>query len=103
MLAVSVTNKHAMKLNESAESVQPQYGSPQPHDNRVTNAPAKPGRLLRLPAVMERCALGRSSIYAGVRNGTFVTPVRLSARAVGWREEEIDRWVSERVKTPRQA
>lgn len=62
-------------------------------------APTKPGRLLRLPAVMERCALGRSSIYAGVRAGTFPAPVRLSARAVGFREDEIERWVSERVKT----
>lgn len=59
---------------------------------------AQPGKLLRLPAVMERCALSRSSIYAGVKNGTFFAPVRLSARVVGWREEEIDRWVAERVK-----
>jgi prophage regulatory protein len=48
---------------------------------------------------MDRCALGRSSIYAGVKAGTFPAPVRLSARAVGFREDEIDRWVSERVKT----
>lgn len=69
--------------------------------NRVAHdaAPTKPGKLLRLPAVMERCALGRSSIYAGVKAGTFPAPVRLSARAVGFREEEIERWVSERVKT----
>ena len=89
-----------MSPNERIQLVQPLHGAtPQPHEVKVTSTPAKPGRLLRLPAVMERCALGRSSIYAGVRNGTFVTPVRLSARAVGWREEEIDRWVSERVKT----
>lgn len=93
------TTKHFMYSNESPKPVKPQHSAPQTHENRVTNTPAKPGRLLRLPAVMERCALGRSSIYAGVRNGTFVVPVRLSARAVGWREEEIDRWVSERVKT----
>ena len=84
----------------ASKPVQTLHGAnPQPHEVRATHTPAKPGRLLRLPAVMERCALGRSSIYAGVRNGTFVIPVRLSARAVGWREEEIDRWVSERVKT----
>lgn len=80
--------------------VQTLHGAtPQPYDGRVTVIPAKPGMLLRLPAVMMRCGLGRSSIYAGVKAGTFVAPVRLSARAVGWREEEIDRWVSERVKT----
>ena len=88
-----------MRLNGQTQPVQPLHGAtPQPHEGRVT-APSKPGRLLRLPAVMERCALGRSSIYAGVKNGTFVTPVRLSVRAVGWREEEIDRWVAERVTT----
>lgn len=89
-----------MSLNGQSNPAQSlQSATPEPHEGRATNAPAKPGMLLRLPAVMMRCGLGRSSIYSGVRNGTFVTPVRLSARAVGWREEEIDRWVSERVKT----
>ena len=88
-----------MRLNESSQPVQPTHGAtPQPHDGRVTATPTKPGKLLRLPAVMEQCALGRSSIYAGVKAGTFPAPVRLSARAVGFREDEIDRWVSERVK-----
>ena len=86
-----------MNLNKPLPlPVQSLHGAPpQPHEG---NTPAKPGRLLRLPAVMERCALGRSSIYAGVKAGTFPAPVRLSARAVGWREEDIDKWVSERVK-----
>ena len=89
-----------MRLNEPSQPVQAPHGAtPQPHDGGVTVTPAKPGKLLRLPAVMERCALGRSSIYAGVKAGTFPAPVRLSARAVGFREDEIDRWVSERVKT----
>ena len=78
-------------------STEPTQPVQTPHGATVT--PTKPGKLVRLNAVMERCALGRSSIYAGVKAGTFPTPVRLSARAVGWREEEIDRWVSERVKT----
>lgn len=92
-----VTTKHFMYSNESSKPAQSQHSTPQTHDNRVTNIPAKPGRLLRLPAVMERCALGRSSIYAGVKAGTFPAPVRLSARAVGWREDSLDRWVLERT------
>lgn len=89
-----------MTPNEPSKPVQTSHGAtPQSNDGRVAITVVKPGKLIRLPAVMEKCALGRSSIYAGVRNGTFVTPVRLSARAVGWREDEIDRWVSERVKT----
>jgi prophage regulatory protein len=58
---------------------------------------AKPEKLARLGAVEERVGLGKSSIYAGVKKGTFPAPVRLSARAVAWRESDIDRWVSERV------
>lgn len=59
--------------------------------------PTKPGRLLRLPAVEERTGLKKSSIYAGWKNNTFPAPVRLSTRAVAWREEDIDRFISERV------
>lgn len=80
-----------------------QNATPPPHDGQATITLAKPSRLIRLPAVIERCGLGRSSIYSGVRNGTFVVPVRISTRLVAWREEEIDRWVSERVKTGTQS
>ncbi len=72
--------------------------TPQPHENRVTIPPQKPGKLYRLPRVMDMTGLGKSSIYAGVKSGSFCAPVRLSARAVGWREEDIYKWISERVK-----
>lgn len=61
--------------------------------------PAKPDKLLRLPAVEERTGLKKSSLYAGAKAGTFPAPVRLSARAVAWRESDIDRWISERAAT----
>ena len=63
----------------------------QPHDGR--------DRLIRLPEVQARTGLGKSSIYAGVRVGTFPAPVRLSARAVAWRESGIDRWIADRLTT----
>jgi prophage regulatory protein len=53
--------------------------------------------ILRLPEVRKRIGLGRSSIYSLVRQGNFPPPVRLSARAVGWREIEIERWIAERA------
>lgn len=71
----------------------------QPHDGRVNVIPAKPGKLLRLPIVEDRTGKKKSSIYADVKARTFPAPVRLSARAVAWREEDIDRWISERVAT----
>lgn len=89
-----------MRLNELSKPTETPHGAtPKPYDGRVTVTPAKPGKLLRLPAVEERTGLKKSTIYAGVKAGTFPAPVRLSARAVGFREDEIDRWVSERVKT----
>lgn len=88
-----------MRLTEPSKPVQSTHGAaPQPFDGSVTVTPAKPGKLQRLPLVVERTGLGKSSIYAGAKAGTFPAPVRLSARAVAWREEDIDRWVSQRIK-----
>lgn len=71
--------------------------SPTPLDGRVTIAPSKPGKLIRLPSVSDRTGLGKSSLYAGVKAGTFPSPVRLSARAVAWRESDVDKWIAERT------
>ena len=87
-------------MSPKPEPAQTPYGaSPQPHDGGATPAPKKPGKLVRLPRAMEISGLGKSSIYFGVKTGTFPAPVRLSARAVGWREEDLDKWISERVPT----
>lgn len=89
-----------MRLNEPSQPVQAPHGAtPQPHDGSVTVTLVKPGKLLRLPAVEERTGLKKSTIYAGVKAKTFPAPVRLSARAVAFREEDVDRWISGRVNT----
>ena len=49
--------------------------------------------ILRLPAVKSRTGLSRSTIYERIANGSFPQPVRLGARAVGWRESEIAAWI----------
>lgn len=58
--------------------------------------------ILRLPRVKERCGLGRASIYAGVKNGTFPAPVKLGDRAVGWLASSVDDWIKSRVQASRQ-
>ena len=86
------------------QPVQTTHGAPpQPNDGRPTVTPARPGKLVRLPVVEERTGLKKSSVYFGVKAGTFPAPVRLSARAVAWRESDIDRWISERMTTRGQA
>ena len=57
--------------------------------------------ILRLPAVRERVAMSRSTIYQRVSEGTFPPPVNLGKRAVGWLASEIDAWLSAQVERSR--
>ena len=54
-------------------------------------------RLLRLPQVIERTGLGRSSIYERVAAGTFPAAVPLTATARAWPESEVQQWISARI------
>ena len=57
--------------------------------------------ILRLPQVMKRTGLSRSTIYLRISEGRFPQPISLGPRTVGWIEEEIDSWIEERVKASR--
>lgn len=59
-------------------------------------------RLLRLPEVKARTGLSRSSIYLFISRREFPPAVRLSARAVAWPDDAIDRWIGSRVAASRQ-
>lgn len=54
--------------------------------------------ILRLPQVKGRTGLGRSSIYAAAKAGTFPAPIKLGERAVGWTASSIDTWMQARVQ-----
>lgn len=56
---------------------------------------------LRLSHVKALVPLGRSSIYAGMKNGTFPKSIKLGERAVGWIESEVNDWLSSRIKASR--
>jgi prophage regulatory protein len=47
---------------------------------------------LRLPSVVRRTGLGRSTIYRLIAQRKFPSPVKLAGRAVGWRRTDLDRW-----------
>lgn len=55
-------------------------------------------KILKLPDVMERCALSRSSIYAYIQGDKFPKPISLGERAVGWLESEISSWIADRAE-----
>jgi prophage regulatory protein len=54
-------------------------------------------KIIRLPIVKNRTGYSRSSIYAGIADGSFPAQIPLGARAVGWVEDEINAWVERRV------
>lgn len=63
----------------------------------------KSRRVLRLPAVINKVGLGRDSVYRGVREHWFPAPIKLSERASGWFEDEIDAFLEKRASEREQA
>jgi prophage regulatory protein len=54
-------------------------------------------KVLRRKAVEAKTGHSTSTIYEKMASGEFPKPVRLGARAVGWVEEEIDRYIDQRI------
>ncbi len=54
-------------------------------------------RVLRRPAVLDKTGESTSTIYEKMARGQFPRPIRLGARAVGWLEDEIDRYIEQRI------
>lgn len=61
------------------------------------SADVAPVRLLRLPDVLHRVALGRSAWYALVAAGRAPRPCHLGQRCVAWPEHEVSEWIAVRI------
>jgi len=49
-------------------------------------------KLLREPAVLSRIPFSKSTLHRRVKDGSFPSPIRVSERAVAWRESDIEAW-----------
>lgn len=58
----------------------------------------RPIRILRRWQVQDTVGLSRATIYQMMREGRFPKPVKITARAVGWIEHEIQEWLMKRVE-----
>ena len=65
--------------------------------------PPASAAFLRLPEVIRRTGLSRSTIYLRVNKGTFPAPLKIGIRAIAWLEAEIDAWLAATVKAARPA
>ena len=53
--------------------------------------------ILRLPTVLNRTGLSRSTIYNKVSLGDFPLPISLGPRAIGWLESDVDAWLEAQI------
>ena len=53
-------------------------------------------QIIRLPDVISLTKLSRSSVYALIKSGSFPPPIKLSQRAIGWRQDAITNWLDSR-------
>ncbi len=54
-------------------------------------------RVLRIDEVMSRTGLRRTALYELEARGEFPPRVNLTARAVGWVESAVERWLLDRI------
>jgi prophage regulatory protein len=58
-------------------------------------------RFLRLQEVIETTGLSRTTIYRMIAKGGFPPPIKLSERAVGWKDSDVFAWMDERERLSR--
>jgi prophage regulatory protein len=74
-----------------------------PLKNEAAYADRAEEKIARRKKVEDRTGLSRSSIYAGIKAGTFPKPIQLGRQSVGWLESEIDAWLRQRIAASRNA
>jgi prophage regulatory protein len=52
-------------------------------------------KLLRRHQLEANLGISRSTIYQMMASGEFPKPLRIGRRAVGWRVEDIEKWLEE--------
>jgi prophage regulatory protein len=56
-----------------------------------------PKKILRMRQVCEKTGMSRAWIYGAIKSGNFPISRKLSRRAIGWEEQEIDDWITSRI------
>lgn len=62
----------------------------------IPNTPPRLQRHLRRSAVEDLTGLSRSALYDLMSKGLFPRAVKLTAKAVAWREDDIANWLNSR-------
>jgi prophage regulatory protein len=54
-------------------------------------------QVIKIQEVVEKSGLGRSTIFARSKLGTFPRQLKLGERSSGWLAHEVEEWISQRV------
>ena len=54
-------------------------------------------RFIRLPEVLAKTGLGKTTIYQKTGNGSFPMLVKLGGSVSVWVESEVDEWICDRI------
>lgn len=68
-----------------------------------TPALAATDRAMRLPEVMQTCALSRSSIYALIAQGEFPAGFMIGLNARAWLHSDVMAWLNSRIVATKEA
>jgi prophage regulatory protein len=63
----------------------------------------QPAVLIRLPEVMRRTALGKTTLYGLIRAGTFPAQIPLGGKSVAFLEADVEQWIQQRIAAARAA
>ncbi|MFM9890729.1 MAG: helix-turn-helix transcriptional regulator [Rickettsiales bacterium] len=63
----------------------------------ISNSPPWYNKVLRLPEVVKRTGLSKSSVYKLIKEGKFPKQMEISQRCRGWDEDEIQDWILARL------
>ena len=58
-------------------------------------------RFLRISEVLQMTGMGKTFIYDRMRDGTFPKQIQLGSRTVVWNEQEVTKWMADRVASRR--
>jgi prophage regulatory protein len=53
-------------------------------------------RILRKPEVIQKTGVSYPTLWRLMQSGDFPVSVKLGARAVGWLESDVNRWIESR-------
>ena len=59
---------------------------------------ATPTRIIRRDELLRRVPFSKTTLFQKIQAGEFPAPLSLGARAVGWREDEVQAWIDSRPR-----